>query len=259
MPMTASSTADAATEIRLGVFRPDWSAVTAPAARAALKSRAAKRSRLLDKWSQPLGREADLVWRSVLQLYAKLGRPPEAAELASETKLPAAIIRRHLKTLDEHDLLAWDSSETALWLAYPFTEAQTGHRVVLAGRRFNALCAVDALGAGAMYRSDIAIESSCRQCGKEIRLTTAGHGRAVQSASPAETVVWYDSDYFVSAATSCCPAIAFFCSDAHLKTWLDTQIPGRSGLGLSLAEALEVGRAIFGPVLAGPADRPPIP
>jgi len=41
----------------------------------------------------------------------------------------------------------------------------------------------------------------------------------------------------------------FFCSGDHRQQWLDKQVPQRKGIGLTVDEALEVGRAIFGPVL----------
>ena len=67
-------------------------------------------------------------------------------------------------------------------------------------------------------------------------------------ASPADAVVWYECSYGESAASSCCPAIAFFCSQDHLEVW-QTQNPSAIGLQLAINEALEVGRAIFSPVL----------
>jgi alkylmercury lyase len=66
---------------------------------------------------------------------------------------------------------------------------------------------------------------------------------------PSGAAVWYDFAYDASAATSCCPAIAFFCSDEHRRQWLNDQMPRRNGIGLTMDEALEVGRAIFSPVL----------
>jgi hypothetical protein len=72
---------------------------------------------------------------------------------------------------------------------------------------------------------------------------------------PSEATVWYDVAYDASAATSCCPAIVFFCSDEHRRRWLDDQMPRRNGIGLTIDEALEVGRAIFGPILVeGPSE-----
>ncbi len=252
MVEVASSTQDAAVELRPGVFRPEWSVVTTPAARAALRGRNATRSSLLEKWSQPLGREEDLVWRSVLHLYASLGRAPHSVEISAETGLPEESIKGCLRSLQNRDLLNLDASGADIRHVYPFTESETGHHVALGGHQFNALCAVDALGAGAMYQSDVAIESSCRLCGVEIQITTTMQGRALRNVSPAEAVVWYDFAYRDSAAASCCPTIAFFCSDEHLRRWLDAQSPSRSGMRLSIAEALEVGRAIFGPILNEP-------
>src|SRR5262249_46827351 len=133
----------------------------------------------------------------------------------------------------------------------------TEHRVVLNGRLLHALCAIDALGVGSMYRTDVSIESSCRLCSDTIRIATVAEGRALRSVFPADAVAWYDFAYQGSAAASCCPAIAFFCSDAHLWRWLDGQTPRREGVRLAMDEALRVARAIFSPVLAEkvPADR----
>ena len=118
------------------------------------------------------------------------------------------------------------------------------------------MCAIDALGVGAMYGRDIAIQSDCRWCGGEIRIATRDQGRALAEVSPPGAVVWYDFAYRGSAAVSCCPAMAFFCSDEHLELWR-SRTPDRQGLRLSMAEGLEVGRALFGPVLraSGAADR----
>ena len=62
--------------------------------------------------------------------------------------------------------------------------------------------------------------------------------------------MWYEEARDKVAAFSCCPSIVFFCGDEHLQQWLTGQTPRRSGYRLTLDEALEVGRAIFEPVLA---------
>ena len=72
----------------------------------------------------------------------------------------------------------------------------------------------------------------------------------MRKVTPAGAVVWYDFAYEGgAAANSCCPSIAFFCSEEQLRRWLDQQTPPRHGVVLAIEEALEVGRAIFGPVL----------
>jgi alkylmercury lyase len=243
---------DTAVEIRPGVFRPDWSVVTNPTAREALGGRMAARASLLQRWSQVLDKSEDLIWRSLLQLYADRGRPPSQDELVTETGLQPDRIAELLRNLERRDLVGLEPGSDRIFRAYPFTESTTGHEVELKGRRLKAPCAVDALGVASMYHSDVSIQSPCRFCGMTIRIATAAQGQALHSVSPEEAVVWYDFAFEGSAATSCCPVIAFFCSERHLRSWLDNQKPQREGVCLRMDEALQVGRAIFGPVLAAP-------
>jgi alkylmercury lyase len=101
-----------------------------------------------------------------------------------------------------------------------------------------------------MYQTDVTVASSCRFCGTNIEIRTAQNGKALSYARPAGAVVWYDLAYSQTAASSCCPSIGFFCCDEHLQQWLAAQTSCREGYSLALDEALEVGRAIFEPVLA---------
>lgn len=248
--MDTHVTGEVAVEIRPGVFRPDWSVVTAPAVATALKGRTAARETVVNKWAYALEEAEDLMWRTVLRLYAKKGRPPGNAEISGQVGMTVGEVEALLRRLQSHDLVGLDAATGAIRHAYPFTEAATGHRVELAGRTFNALCAVDALGVGAMYQCDVAIASPCRLCGGAVRVATADEGQALRSVAPKGSVVWYDFAFSGSAASSCCTAIAFFCSHEHLRCWQDAQTPRREGARLMMNEALEMGRAIFGPVLA---------
>lgn len=69
--------------------------------------------------------------------------------------------------------------------------------------------------------------------------------------SPPSAIVWsgikYEDD---CAATSLCAVLTFFCSDGHLESWRHTNEPDTLGFRLSMHEALQVGRAIFTPLLA---------
>lgn len=246
-------TAPPAIEICLGVFRPDWSVVQSPAAREALAGRAA-RPGLIDKWLHALPPEEDRVWRSVLQLYADFGRPPRVAEISRQAELLESAISGLLQKLEERDLLACDPAG-GIRYAYPFTETATGHRVTLGSREVNALCAIEALGTGSMCDSDISVRSRCALCDDPIHVHTEDRGQTLGGVSPASTVVWYDFAYSGCAAASCCPTIAFFCQDGHLQQWLESQGPPRRGVRLSIGEALEVGRAIFGPLLVPPQEQ----
>lgn len=247
---------DSATEIRPGVFRPDWTAVEKPAARQALAGRIAARAGLLDRWSGKLGTDEDLAWRATLRLYADFGRAPQIADIAARIGVPANKVLALLVELEARDLIGLDRESGQVRLAYPFTQAKTEHQVELNWRTLHALCAIDALGVGAMYGANAAVRSQCRQCGRAVRVGTTEAGRALASVDPLGSVVWYDFAYDGNAATSCCPSIVFFCSDSHFEQWQRDRLGRRAGVRLAMDEALEVGRAIFGPVLAdaGAAD-----
>lgn len=241
--------AEPAVEIRPGVFRPDWSAVTETAARQALRGREAARAGLLDRWSNRLEADEDFIWRTILRLYGERGRPPKFGDIMVEAWMTHDRAMLLLDKLQARDLINLDDAGGSIRLAYPFTESATSHRVELNGHDFYALCVVDALGVADMYRADTAISSQCHHCSENIHVRTMAKGRGLASVFPSESVVWYDFAYDGSAAASCCPAIVFFCSDTHLYRWLNTQTPQRNGIRLNVGEALQVGRAIFGPVL----------
>jgi alkylmercury lyase len=239
-----------AAEIRPGIHRPDWSAVTRPRAREALLGRDRSRLGLAAKWNQTLAPAQDRVWRTVLELFAKSARPPYLPEIARETGLSVENIRVLVSELQAYDLLGGDASADVILYAYPFTGEQTEHRVQLRGHWLHTVCAIDALGTAGMFRTDALIESSCRVCRGRIEISTAQSGTSFSHARPGDAVVWYDLAYSGRAEASCCPSIAFYCSNAELQHWLSAQSPHRAGYRLTLDEALEVGRALFEPVLA---------
>jgi hypothetical protein len=237
-------------EIRPGIRRPDWSVVTKPAVRAALLGRGRRRLGIFEKWTHGLEATQDLVWRTVLELFASTGRPPTLLEIGKALALPDEQVRAHIAELQARDLLAIDRSTVTISYAYPFTGSETEHRVELRGRKLHALCAIDALGIVGMFQADTTIRSRCRACGNSIEIATVHAGRSLGYAQPVDAVVWYDLAYGGSAAASCCPSIAFFCSEGHLQRWLTTQSPQPNGYCLALDEALEMGRALFEPLLA---------
>lgn len=232
------------------MLRPDWSVITTLGARAALAGRMAARSGLLDKWSHALARDEDQVWQSVLCGWVAEGQPPTVHEIAVQTGIGSLRVAALLRNLQLRDLVGLEPDSGAIRHAYPFTVSASGHRVELGRHTLNALCAVDALGAGDMCRMDIAIDARCRSCGESVRVETVLEGRRLGRMEPERAVVWYDFAYEDSAASSCCQAIAFFCSEQHLREWLGLQRTPRAGARLAMDEALELGRAIFGPVFA---------
>jgi hypothetical protein len=235
-------------EIRPGVRFPDWSAIRSPKAEATVQDIFAILG--IDKWWENYSDTEDRLRCILLHDYAGHGRAPTLPALAAAAGMPEEQAREVLARLRNRDLVVFDAAQDRIGGAYPFTDRDTGHRVRLGDVPVNAMCAIDALGAGAMYRRDIGVVSRCRACDRLISVETGASGTALASCTPGTAIVWSGLRYADNcAATSLCTVIAFFCSDAHLEEWRNANHPAIRGHRLSIEEAHEVGTAIFGPML----------
>ena len=148
-------------------------------------------------------------------------------------------------------MVVLDRDGTNLTGAYPFTDRATEHRIQLGQTVLHAMCAIDALGAGAMLGTDLVIESACRFCGAAICIETRNDGAALETCSPTGAIVWSGIQYSNGcAADSLCTVMAFLCSDEHLESWRDARDAKPKGYRLSIDEGLQMGKAIFMPLLA---------
>lgn len=221
----------------------DPSVITSPRVREALL--AIENAGALVNWSEWTAQEHDARVH-VLRLYGKLGRAPTIRELSNRLSMDASEVSEVLAKLRARDAVVLDSASGEIVGAYPFTNAPTEHQLTLGAVQLRAMCAIDALGVGAMYDDDVEIRSHCRQCAAPIEIATTDRGRAIALCRPTSPVVWASARYErACAANSLCTEIAFFCNDAHLQQWRDARDVTR-GFRLSLDEALEAGRAIFG-------------
>jgi mercuric reductase len=236
--------------LRPGVPFPDWSVVRSAAARATLVAmlKAAWDQR---SWQGHTPAE-DTVRRTILELYRELGHAPPPQEIARRCCLPSRPLRALLDRLASRDLVVLEGEQIVG--TYPLTDRPTEHQVGVEGQRLHAMCAIDALGVGAMYGRSTVIESRCRLCRAPIHITAVDRGRRLETVLPAAAVVFASIGYRDGrAATSLCTTIALFCGDAHLCQWRSAQPLDGPEFRLSIEEAFEVGKAIFGPVLAPPA------
>lgn len=144
-PASTSATLPSYT-VRPGVTFPDWSVVTSPTVQEALKAMVGS-DHVFGRWSG-YDSATDRVRVALLQLYAEDGRAPTPGALAERARLSETAIRPLLEVLRGRDLVVLDNERIVG--AYPFTDRDTVHRVTLDGRILNAMCAVDALGIGAM-------------------------------------------------------------------------------------------------------------
>ena len=234
--------------LRPGVVMPDWREAGSPDAHRVL-------SAIFDDLGQAaridgLTGTEDRVWRAVVELFAFTDTAPTVAAVAACSDLDHVAVETTLHKLRGRDLvlLAGDRVHGA----YPFVAGGTVHRVQFGGRQRHAMCAIDALGVGAMCGTDASIASACHRCGRAIALAVRQQGRVLASVSPPDSVVWAGLSYGDNcAATSLCRLLAFFCSDDCLAGWRSEDKTRGNGIRLSISEAFEVGKAIFGPVLAG--------
>ncbi len=235
-------------EMGCGVVFPNWSVVESDRAGEALTG-ILQAFDVENCWSG-LGPDEDRARRAILSEFAATGQAPSMARLGALTKLPIDRLAGLLKSLGDRDLIVRDEGGENITGAYPFTERETGHRISLGGVSLNAMCAIDALGAGAMCRTDTVIDSSCRNCGRPIHIETRDDGAAIESATPDRIIVWSG----IQATNGCsadtmCAVMAFFCGDACLDGWRKTNAAA-AGHRLSLDEGMQVGKAIFTALLA---------
>ncbi len=235
--------------IRPGVTIPDWSVVTSETVREALGA-IFETCDWEERWAG-LDNAQDRTWRAILEAYPRTGHAPSINELALSTGFAPDQVRDLIAKLKARDMVVLDQDGTTLAGAYPFIDRATEHRMKFGEAALHAMCAIDALGTGAMLGTDVVIESACRSCGTPIRVETREKGAGLADHSPRSTVVWTGVQYADRcAADSLCTVMAFFCSDGHLESWRDGQNPKANGFRLSLDEGLQMGRAMFMPLLA---------
>ncbi len=234
-----------------GAVFPDWSVVSSEKVEKALAdfldAFGAERA-----WSGLTGDE-DRVRRATLAEFAATGHAPTLGRLSKITGLPADDISAHLKSLAGRDLVVLAGDGDRISGAYPFTDRETGHQVHLGNMKLNAMCAIDALGAGAMCNMDTVIRSACRRCGLPVLLETRDKGTNIASVSPETAVVWsgIQSTDGCSADTMC-QVMAFFCSDECLTRWRTADASGATGHRLTIEQGIQAGKAIFAPMLVSP-------
>lgn len=198
--------------------------------------------------SAGLSLQEDAVRKAILTAFADEGKAPSMQALASALGLPLAPVLAACRTLAAADLIVWQDEKADIVSAYPFSGSQTAHAVLLSGHTTRyAMCAIDALGMPFMLGQGACIRSACFFCHTPV--TVDVEGGLLQSASPATLAVWLSERDGRCVAEVRCPVMNFFCEEAHLQAWHATS-PHEKGISLSVLEALELGKAAFGSLLA---------
>ena len=188
--------------------------------------------------------------RAILRAYLASGKPPSNEEM---NNMIGGNAGPGLEDLAGRDLIVLDGGKIVG--AYPFTSRPSVHQVEIDQNEIAAMCAIDALGAGAMARSDARVRSRCARCNAPIEIDIVEHGLAISNVKPASALVWAGSvEASGCAADTQCATMLFFCDRAHLEAWHTAHPADGAGYCLTPAQALQLGAAIFRPFLAAPND-----
>ena len=146
--------------------------------------------------------------------------------------------------LAAEDLVHFDA-DGSIAVAYPFSGRPTSHRVLLGGRSVYAMCAIDALGIAPMFDRAIVVTSHDPITDAEINVWLQPDGAATWQ--PEEAVVVTGRCCEGAAFEGCCRVLNFFASSENAERYLSERAV--HGFPITLPQAIDVGRAIFGDVL----------
>jgi hypothetical protein len=102
------------------------------------------------------------------QLFADLGRAPDAGEVADAAGLTRSEVQEGWRRLQDNHALVLNGAGTDIRMANPFSAVPTPYRVEAAGRGWYANCGWDAFGVCAALKADGRIESACPDCGDPV-------------------------------------------------------------------------------------------
>ncbi len=236
-------------DVGAGLTVPDWSVVTSKTVRNAL-GEIFENCNWNHRWAG-LGEDAYRTRCAILKSYAKSGHAPSIDDLALNLGFTSEQVKTLIGQLAARDMVITSEDCTTVTGAYPFVSRDSEHRVHLPDTSVNAMCAIDALGTGVMLNTDVSITSACRHCSTLINIQIGKKGQNLTDFTPKHAVVWAGIEYADScAANSLCTNMAFFCSDPHLNAWQVGQSPKPTGYRLSMHEGLQLGKAIFRPLMS---------
>jgi hypothetical protein len=208
---------------------------------AAIRSERRGRRRL-SGLTQP---ERDL-YRWILRRFAAAVPPSGEATRATAVEL-GLDPDDALAALARDDLVHTDGDGRPL-VAYPFSARERGHRVVIDGlHEVEAMCAIDALGIAPMLGLPIEIRSRDPISGSEIHVQLQLGEQA--GWKPTQAVVLAGSTCCEGPSFGgCCDVLNFFETTENAERYL-REHPEINGTPITIPEAEEAGRVVFGDVL----------
>ncbi|MFX1514491.1 MAG: alkylmercury lyase family protein [Promethearchaeota archaeon] len=198
------------------------------------------------KFGNTLSKEENEVRRFILTHAPVLGHLTSIKEIKTTfPHLSPDHFDSILNKLNRSDVILLAADKTSIVAAYPFSNSETSHLVTIKEHRFRpiyAMCAIDALGIGFMFKSATSIESCCSHCGENVKIEIREN--QIISLNPARTEVWEDMEYSSCVAKTVCKNTNFFSSEEHFTEW-QSENPKRKGILLPIQEAFYLGKLYF--------------
>jgi hypothetical protein len=124
------------------------------------------------------------------------GRAPMVVEVAGVLGVSVESVREAFVSLAAQHVLVLHPGTDEVWMAMPFSAAETAFKVVTDEGKWWANCAWDALGIPAMLGQDAEIYSTCPASGIPLRVTVTGKELGVDTASVVHFLLpaarWWD-------------------------------------------------------------------
>jgi hypothetical protein len=181
------------------------------------------------------------VW--MLQGFAN-GSPPSAGAIRTEAARLGLDLNRTRQKLATEDLIHF-GGDGEIAVAYPFSAHPTRHRVHIEGHTLYAMCAIDALGVAPMCDRAVVIDSSDPLTNDDIKVWLQPDGKGTWH--PHEAVVVAGRSCDGAAFEGCCRVLNFFASSESAERYVRERAV--DGFAVTISQAIDVGRAIFGDVL----------
>ena len=107
---------------------------------------------------------------AIYRHFAKTAARPSATDVAARIGAPVEEVLTAYPRLRAQRVLALEADGASIRMAPPFSGVPTQHVVELAGRRYFANCAWDALGIPAALHAPATVHSSCGESEEPLKL-----------------------------------------------------------------------------------------
>lgn len=185
-----------------------------------------------------------IVHKAILRSFAERGQPLKREEIS--LMYPTEDVIAILKTLQQNDLAVLND-EGELIGAYPFTQVDTPHTLLINGQTLHAMCSFDALGVSAMFGVEVDIHSRCHLSQDSIHIKMLNK-KVIKVNYPELRVGIPKKSSKGCAARNLCPEMIFLRDAKIADDWVAEKVDIL--LLLSLQEAIELSAFYFVPLVS---------